>query len=72
MLRWNPVSEWEVSERIAHEPLVDDETFVAVQGMRMAKPAKDGEVRRYLPGVAAASWITMTRFATQAGTTWSR
>ncbi|MEU0884052.1 recombinase family protein [Lentzea sp. NPDC005914] len=46
--RWNPVSEWEVSERIVHEPLVDDETFVAVQGMRVAKPAKDGEVRRYL------------------------
>ncbi|MEU3648023.1 zinc ribbon domain-containing protein [Lentzea sp. NPDC034063] len=48
MLRWNPVSEWEISERIAHETLVDDETFVAVQGMRVAKPAKDGEVRRYL------------------------
>ncbi|WP_428834309.1 recombinase family protein [Lentzea roselyniae] len=47
-LRYNPISEWEVSERIAHEPLVDDETFVAVQGMRVAKPAKDGEVRRYL------------------------
>ncbi|NGY65322.1 recombinase family protein [Lentzea sp. NEAU-D13] len=47
-LRYNPVSEWEVSERIAHEPLVDDERFVAVQGMRVAKPAKDGEVRRYL------------------------
>ncbi|MEV6235765.1 recombinase family protein [Lentzea sp. NPDC051838] len=46
--RWNPVSEWEVSERIAHEPLVDDETFVAVQGMRVAQPAKDGEVRHYL------------------------
>ena len=48
VLRWNPVSEWEVSERIAHEPPVDDETFVAVQGMRVAKPAKDGKVRRYL------------------------
>ncbi len=47
-LRYNPISEWEVSERIAHEPLVDDETFVAVQGLRAAKPAKDGEVRRYL------------------------
>ncbi|NGY65335.1 recombinase family protein [Lentzea sp. NEAU-D13] len=47
-LRYNPISEWEVSERIAHEPLVDDETFVAVQGMRVAKRAKDGEVRRYL------------------------
>ncbi|SFR29094.1 Recombinase zinc beta ribbon domain-containing protein [Lentzea waywayandensis] len=48
VLRWNPVSEWEVSERIVHEPLVDDETFVAVQGLRVAQPAKDGEVRRYL------------------------
>ena len=48
VLRYNPVSEWEVSERIAHEPLVDDETFVAVQAMRVAGPAKDGEVRRYL------------------------
>ncbi|WP_237047756.1 recombinase family protein [Lentzea guizhouensis] len=47
-LRYNPISEWEVSERIAHEPLVDDETFVAVQGLRAAKPSKDGEVRRYL------------------------
>nr|WP_245822695.1 recombinase zinc beta ribbon domain-containing protein [Lentzea waywayandensis] len=44
----NPVSEWEVSERIAHEPLVDDETFVAVRGLRVAMPAKDGEVRHYL------------------------
>ncbi|GGM90233.1 hypothetical protein GCM10011609_28920 [Lentzea pudingi] len=42
-LRRNPVNGWEVSERIAHDPLVDDETFVAVQGMRVAKPAKDGE-----------------------------
>ncbi|WP_157984953.1 recombinase family protein [Lentzea terrae] len=48
VLRYNPVSEWEVSERIAHEPLVDDETFLAAQGMRVAKPAKDGEVRSYL------------------------
>jgi hypothetical protein len=47
-LRYNHVSEWEVSERIAHEPLVDDETFVAVQGMRVTKPAKDGEVRHYV------------------------
>ncbi|MFD4668471.1 recombinase family protein [Lentzea sp. NPDC058450] len=47
-LRYNPVSEWEVSERIAHEPLVDDETFVAVQGMRVVKPAEGGVVRRYL------------------------
>ncbi|MEU3645239.1 pentapeptide repeat-containing protein [Lentzea sp. NPDC034063] len=47
-LRYNPVSEWEVSERIAHEPLVDDETFVAVQGLRLAKPSKDGEVRCYM------------------------
>ncbi|WP_245848391.1 recombinase family protein [Lentzea kentuckyensis] len=48
VLRWNPVNEWEVSERIAHEPLVDNETFVAVQGMRVAKPAKDGAVRCYM------------------------
>lgn len=47
-LRYNPVDEWVVSEQIAHEPLVDDETFVAVQGMRVPKPAEDGEVRRYL------------------------
>jgi hypothetical protein len=47
-LRYNPISEWEVSERIAHEPLVDAETFVAVQGLRVTKPAKDGEVRLYL------------------------
>ena len=37
-----------MSEKIAHEPLVDDETFVAVQGLRVAKPAKSGAVRRYL------------------------
>lgn len=30
---------------IAHEPLVDDEAFVAVPGLRVAKP---GGVRRYL------------------------
>lgn len=38
----------EVSERIVHEPLVDDQTFVVVYGMRVAKRAKNGEVRRYL------------------------
>lgn len=38
---------WRCSQRISHEPLVDDETFVAVQGLRVAKPAKDGAVRRY-------------------------
>lgn len=33
-MRWNPVGEWEVSEHLAHRPLVDDTTFLTVQRMR--------------------------------------
>ncbi|WP_394619081.1 recombinase family protein [Lentzea sp. JNUCC 0626] len=43
----NPVTVWEVSEKLSHEPLVDDETFVAVQRIRAPRQAKDGGVRRY-------------------------
>lgn len=43
----NPVSEWVFSKRIAHEPLVDEGTFLAVQGIRAARAAKDGSTRAY-------------------------
>ncbi|MER7078946.1 recombinase family protein [Saccharopolyspora kobensis] len=43
----NPVQNWEVSERPSHTPLVDEVTFVAVQGSRAARPAKDGQAREY-------------------------
>jgi DNA invertase Pin-like site-specific DNA recombinase len=47
VVRWNPAEEWEVSEHLTHRPLVDDATFLAVQGMRTARTTKDGETRQY-------------------------
>jgi Recombinase/Recombinase zinc beta ribbon domain len=47
-VRWNPTDEWEVSEHLTHRPLVDDATFLAVQGMRTARTSKDGETRHYV------------------------
>ncbi|MBB4910679.1 recombinase family protein [Actinophytocola algeriensis] len=46
-VRWNPAEEWEVSEHLTHRPLVDDATFLAVQGMRTGRTTKDGETRQY-------------------------
>ncbi|WHT23387.1 recombinase family protein [Crossiella sp. CA-258035] len=43
----NPVWEWEVSERLAHVPLVDEAAFVAIQGIRAARSTKDGDRREY-------------------------
>ncbi|MCK2238985.1 MULTISPECIES: recombinase family protein [unclassified Crossiella] len=43
----NPVQEWEVSERLAHVPLVDEAVFVAIQGVRAARLTKDGDRREY-------------------------
>jgi hypothetical protein len=43
----NPAEEWEVSEHLTHRPLVDDATFLAVQGMRTARTTMDGETRQY-------------------------
>ncbi|RJQ84657.1 recombinase [Amycolatopsis panacis] len=45
---WNRAGEWEVSERLAHAPLVDDAQFVAVQRIRAARRTKDGPPRRYV------------------------
>jgi len=45
--RWNPPDKWVVSERLAHPPLVTDEVFLAVQGLRAARPSKDGTARSY-------------------------
>jgi DNA invertase Pin-like site-specific DNA recombinase len=47
-VRWNPAEEWEVSEHLTHRPLVDDATFLAVQGMRTSRTTKDGESRSYV------------------------
>jgi hypothetical protein len=46
-VRWNPAEEWEVSEHLTHHPLVDDATFLAVQGTRTGRTTKDGETRQY-------------------------
>ncbi|HEU5475474.1 MAG TPA: recombinase family protein [Actinophytocola sp.] len=46
-VRRNPVNEWEVSEQLAHAPLVDDATFLAVQRMRTGRPSQDGDVRQF-------------------------
>jgi DNA invertase Pin-like site-specific DNA recombinase len=48
VVRWNPVGEWEVSERLAHVPLVDDATFIAVQRIRAGRPTGDGDRREYV------------------------
>jgi hypothetical protein len=44
---WNRAGEWEVSEQLAHAPLVDDATFVAVQRIHAERGNNDGETRRY-------------------------
>ncbi|MFI0470738.1 zinc ribbon domain-containing protein [Saccharopolyspora sp. 5N102] len=46
-MRWNSLKEWEVSEQLAHAPLIDESTFIAVQRVRAARPTKDGEMREY-------------------------
>jgi hypothetical protein len=46
-LRSNPAGEWEVSDGLTHVPLVDDATFLAVQGVRASRPTKAGHTRRY-------------------------
>lgn len=48
VVRLNPAEEWEVSEHLTHRPLVDDATFLAVQGMRTGRTTKDGETRQYV------------------------
>ena len=48
LVRWNPAEEWEVSEHLTHRPLVDDATYLAVQGMRTARTTKNGEIRHYV------------------------
>jgi hypothetical protein len=48
VVRWNPAEEWEVSEHLTHRPLVDDATFLAVQGMRTGRATKDGKTRQYV------------------------
>jgi DNA invertase Pin-like site-specific DNA recombinase len=47
VVRPNPVGEWEVSQALTHRPLVDDVTFLAVQGIRASRQTKDGDTRRY-------------------------
>jgi DNA invertase Pin-like site-specific DNA recombinase len=47
LVRWNPVGEWVISDHRAHEALVDDDTFLGVQGVRAARRAGDGGTRRY-------------------------
>lgn len=47
-VRSNSVNDWEVSERLAHAPLVDEATFIAVQRVRAARPTKTGETRQYV------------------------
>lgn len=48
VLRWNPASEWVISTRIVHPPLVGEQDFVAVQAIRSARPTADGTPRVYL------------------------
>jgi hypothetical protein len=46
-VRSNPADEWEVAEHLTHRRLVDDVTFLAVQGMRAGRQTKDDETRQY-------------------------
>ncbi|MEU4570974.1 recombinase family protein [Nonomuraea sp. NPDC023979] len=47
-LKWNPESQWVWSEKIAHEPIVDTETFERVQKLLSGKgrPAVERKPRR--------------------------
>jgi hypothetical protein len=42
-----PATEWEISGQLAHIPLIDDITFVAVQAVKAQRPTKDGASRQY-------------------------
>jgi hypothetical protein len=46
-VRRNSVEEWEVSEHLAHAPLVDEAMFIAVQRIRAGRLTKDGDTREY-------------------------
>jgi len=46
-LRSNITGDWEVSDALTHAPLVDDATFLAVQGVRASRPTKNGQARHY-------------------------
>lgn len=45
---WTAAEEWVVSQTRSHPALVDDATFVAVQGMRTTRKTQDGGTRIYL------------------------
>jgi DNA invertase Pin-like site-specific DNA recombinase len=62
-VRWNQVGEWEVSEHLAHQPLVDDATFLAVQRLRANRPTKDGEHRHYVLAGLVACGVCGRRMA---------
>jgi len=48
VLRWNPAQDWVISTNLAHEPLVSEQDFIAVQAIRSRRPAHDGSSRTYL------------------------
>ncbi|WP_435823612.1 recombinase family protein [Micromonospora haikouensis] len=48
VLRWNPASEWVISTRVVHPPLVSEQDFIAVQAVRSTRPTADGKPRVYL------------------------
>ncbi|WP_080640544.1 recombinase family protein [Salinispora arenicola] len=48
VLRWNPSSDWVISARVVHPPLVSEQGFIAVQAVRSTRPTADGKQRVYL------------------------
>ncbi len=46
--RDEPRQEWAVSKKVAHPELVSERDFVAVQAVRVSRPAKGERVREYL------------------------
>ncbi|WP_369808915.1 recombinase family protein [Nocardia sp. NRRL S-836] len=76
-LQHNPVSEWEVSEQIAHEPLVDDETFVAVRKCEwrsLPSTARSSavclQVSLYVGCMATDGWALGSRASGLSMSTW--
>ncbi len=45
--RWNPTSQWVISQRVAHPPLVSEDEFVAARTIHTARAPADGTVRHY-------------------------
>ena len=46
--RWNLAHDWVISQQPAHDALVTEQDFIAVQSIRATRPTDDGTTRSYL------------------------